>query len=120
MILTSGDRSLTWPAPPACGLAELLHQVDIVVAVRIAWRAAAFGVAGPAIETGCLEGVGAEGYPVAAAAPDLSFGCGEELRSQTATALVVAGAVAAPVSCATPSAMRMVAPPAMVPSRNAA
>jgi hypothetical protein len=55
--------------------------VDVVVAVRVARRAAAFLVAEPAVETGCLEGVGAQGYPVAIAAPDLSFGCGEELGS---------------------------------------
>src|SRR5215468_6214938 len=59
------------------------------MAVRVARRAAAFGVAEPGVETRCLEGVGAQGHPVAAAAPDLGFGRGEEPGSQATTALVV-------------------------------
>src|SRR5215467_15667221 len=73
----------------ADGSAELLQQVDVVMAVRVARRAAAFGVAEPGVETRCLEGVGAQGHPVAAAAPDLGFGRGEEPGAQAATALVV-------------------------------
>src|SRR5262249_60631067 len=69
---------------------EQLDHVDLCVAVRVARRAAAFGVAEPGVETGCLEGVGAQGHPVAAATADLGFGCGEEPGSQATTALVVA------------------------------
>jgi hypothetical protein len=68
---------------------KLLHQVDVVVAVRVTRRAAAFGVAEPGVETGCLEGVGAQGHPVAAAAPDLGFGGLEELGAQARTALFI-------------------------------
>src|SRR5215468_9696605 len=59
------------------------------MAVRIARRTAAFPVAEPGVETRCLEGVGAQGHPVAAAAADLSFGCGQEPGSQAIAALVV-------------------------------
>src|SRR6266566_489010 len=83
------DGTAARKRPGLPGSAELLHQVDVVVAVRIARRAAAFGVAEPGVETRCLEGVGVEGYPVAAAAPDLGFGRGQESGSQAGTALVV-------------------------------
>src|SRR5215472_2284294 len=67
--------------------AERLDEVDVVVAIRIARRAAALGVSVPGVETGCLEGVGVEGHPVAAAAPDLSLGGGQEPGSQALPAL---------------------------------
>jgi pimeloyl-ACP methyl ester carboxylesterase len=83
--------------------AEPLDQVDVVVAVRVARRAAALGVSEPGVETGRLEGVGVEGNPVAAAAPDLSLGGGQEPGSQAVPALVVADPqqldVAAPAPC---------------------
>ena len=41
---------------------------DVVVAMRIARCAAAFAITGPGIQTRCLEGVGVQGHPVAAAA----------------------------------------------------
>src|SRR4029079_6938159 len=66
MLPTSPRRHL-YLRPRVPGLAGLLHQVDAVVAVRIARRAAAFGVAEPGVETRRLEGVGAQGHPVAAA-----------------------------------------------------
>src|SRR5438876_6039679 len=74
---------------PGTGSAELLQQVDVVMTMRIARRAAAFAVAEPGVETRRLEGVGAQGHPVAAAAPDLGFGGGQEPGSQAVTALVV-------------------------------
>src|SRR6266516_6056877 len=75
---------------PACGR------------TRVARRAAAFGVAEPGVEAGCLEGVGAQGHPVAAAAPDLGFGGGEEPGAQAATALVVAHPEQVDVAAAAP------------------
>src|SRR5690349_4059256 len=69
--------------------AELLHQVDVVVAVRIARRTTAFAIAKPGVETRRLEGMGVQGHPVAAAAQDLGLGRGEEPGSQASTALVV-------------------------------
>ena len=59
------------------------------MAVRIARRAAAFGVAQAGVETRSLEGVGAQGHPVAAAAPDLGFSSGQHPGSQAVTALVL-------------------------------
>src|SRR5215470_15423233 len=84
------------------GTMELLHQVDVVVAVRVAGGAAAFGVAEPGVETGCLEGVGTQGHPVAAAASDLGFGCGEEPGAQSATALAVVHPEQVDVAAAAP------------------
>src|SRR5690348_6120402 len=84
------------------GSVEPLHQVDVLVAVRVARRAAAFGVAEPGVETRRLEGVGAQGHAVAAAAPDLGFGRGEELGAQATTALVVAHPEQVDVAAPTP------------------
>jgi hypothetical protein len=63
--------------------------VDVVVAVRIARRAAALPVAEPGLEIRRLERVGAQRHPVTAAAHDLSFCHGQEPGSQAMTALVV-------------------------------
>src|SRR5262245_39042975 len=78
--------------PPSRGLvtAEVLDQVDLVVTVRVARCAPAFGVAEPGVEVRGLEGVGAQRHPVAAAAPDLGFGGGQHPGSQAAAALVAA------------------------------
>src|SRR5262249_6492164 len=70
------------------GSAELLHQVDVVIPVRIARRAPAFGVAEPGVETRCLERVGAQRDPIAATAPDLGLGGGQQPGPQARTALV--------------------------------
>ncbi len=53
------------------GSAELLHEVDVVVPVRVGGRAAALLVAETGIESWCLEGVGAQGHLIAAASLDL-------------------------------------------------
>jgi len=47
------------------GSAEPLHQVDLVVPVWVGGRATALLVAKTGVETGGLEGVGAQGHPVA-------------------------------------------------------
>jgi len=49
----------------AWGSAEPLHQVDLVVPVWVGGRATALLVAKTGVETGGLEGVGAQGHPVA-------------------------------------------------------
>ena len=67
----------------------MLHQVDVVVPVRVGGRAAALLVAETGIESWCLEGVGAQGHLIAAASLDLLFGCGKEPGSQVRPALVV-------------------------------
>jgi hypothetical protein len=56
--------------------------------VRVGGRAAAFLVAEAGVEAGCLEGVGAQGYLVAAAAGDLLFGGGQELGAQATPPVV--------------------------------
>ena len=76
--------------------------VDVVVAVRVTGRASAFGVAEPGVETRCLEGVRAQGHPVAAAAPDLGFGGGQEPGAQAGAALVVAHPQQLDVTAAAP------------------
>src|SRR5690349_14926260 len=66
---------------------QLLYQVDVVVAAWVARRPPAFGVAEPGIESWGLEGMGAQGHPVAAAAPDLGFGGGQQVGAQAEAAL---------------------------------
>jgi hypothetical protein len=56
--------------------------MNVVVATRVARRPPAFGVAEPGIEPRGLEGMGAQGHPVAAAAPDLGFGRGQQIGAQ--------------------------------------
>src|ERR1051325_2266705 len=68
---------------------QLLYQVNVVVAARVARRPPAFGVAEPGIEPRGLEGMGAQGHAVAAAAPDLGFGGAQQAGTQAQAALVV-------------------------------
>src|SRR5690242_10203873 len=89
MLPTSTPPS-SLPGSPAPGLAEQFQQVNIVVAVRIARRAAAFGVAEPGVETRRLERVGVQGHPVTATAHDLGFSRSQQPGPQARTALIVA------------------------------
>ena len=50
--------------------------------VGVGRRAAAFLVAEAGVETGCLEGVGAQGHLIAATARDLLLGGGQEPSAQ--------------------------------------
>src|SRR5690242_13975068 len=73
---------------PVARVTEVLEQVDAVVPVRVARRAAAFGIPEPGVEAGRLEGVSVQGDPVTAAALDLGLGGGQEPGPQAVTALV--------------------------------
>ena len=90
--LVSGSVGLTGCAVLApmgiAGLCQPLHQVDVVMPARVGRRAAAFLVAEAGVEIGCLEGVGAQGHLVAAAARDFLLGGGQELGAQARAALV--------------------------------
>src|SRR5262249_25018304 len=70
------------------GSAELLDQVDLVIAARVRRGAAALSVAEPGVESRCLEGVGAQGGLTAATAPDLVLGGGQQPGAQAAPAMV--------------------------------
>src|SRR5256885_11517350 len=81
---------------------EPLDQVNAVLAAGVARRAAAFLIPQPGVEAGCLAGVGVEGDPVTATAPDLILGGGQEPASQAAAALVVANPQQLDVAAAAP------------------
>src|SRR5262249_34826142 len=97
----------------ALGSAEPLDQVDVIVPMRVAGGAAALLVAETGIETGCLEGVGAQGNLVAAAALDLLFGFGQQPGSQARATLVVSHPeqvdVAASAPCPAPEPCAQIA-----------
>jgi hypothetical protein len=86
--------------PRVPGLAELLHQVDVVVAVRRARRAAAIGVAGPGVETRRLEGDGRRRLSAAGQ----GHGCpGSGLLDQDGTGVEQVEALALRVLLASPA-----------------